>query len=320
MLKIKGEVKPNSFTQNKLLWLEENEYFSETTKQVYLDFIILYAHPVEVFKGKDLTRFTSSEITELFQNLPKIKERNASTLWSAVNSYLAWGSKRGLCPQGNPCDGLEFLDIVKVNKDAIKSTYIKLDWFWNKIKEFNTIYGVDYKNLIIPVLYRYGIISKLIRFVKWCDIDEKDMCISVWNEKRDEIVNILPIDNDFLTFCEKLYKDSEINIENYDMYHNNNYIISKKSKGKTVNEIVNKNTIYTRYNYIFSAVSDNRFNINNLLNSRKYDMLFNILESKGKVTKKDVTDVYNTFVGKESHTGEFNLRKDFEIIADIKIE
>ena len=40
MLKIKGEVKPNSFTQNKLLWLEENEYFSETTKQVYLDLIV----------------------------------------------------------------------------------------------------------------------------------------------------------------------------------------------------------------------------------------------------------------------------------------
>ena len=54
MLKLKN-VKNNSFTHNKILWLEENESYSDATKQVYLDFIILYAHPLEIFKNKDLT-------------------------------------------------------------------------------------------------------------------------------------------------------------------------------------------------------------------------------------------------------------------------
>ena len=327
MLKLKN-VKNNSFTHNKILWLEENESYSDATKQVYLDFIILYAHPLEIFKNKDLCNFTPSEIIDLFKNLPKIKERNSSMLWSAINSYLSWSASRGLCPQGNPCDGLSFNDIMKdnINVEAIKETYIKLDWFWNKIKEYNINFKISYQSLIILILYRYGVSSKYLRYLKWKDIDKEDMCISVWNETREDIVCILPIDDRFLEALDEL--DKEVNnkyLNNYEdeLFNRDNYLVSKIQKKDTeiiTNEPINQSSMYTRYNMIFKTTQEIRMNINNLLNSRKYDILFEMLKEKGELTNNDVSDVYKMFLGKNSYTGSINLKSDFEIIADIKIK
>lgn len=327
MLKIKN-VKNNSFTHNKILWLEENESYSDATKQVYLDFIILYAHPLEIFKNKDLCNFTPSEIIDLFKNLPKIKERNSSMLWSAINSYLSWSASRGLCPQGNPCDGLSFNDIMKdsINVEAIKETYIKLDCFWNKIKEYNIDFKISYQSLIILILYRYGVSSKYLRYLKWKDIDKEDMCISVWDETRKDIVCILPIDDRFLEALDQL--DKEVNnkyLNNYEdeLFNRDNYLVSKIQKKDTeiiTNEPINQSSMYTRYNMIFKTTQEIRMNINNLVNSRKYDILFEMLKEKGELTNNDVSDVYKMFLGKNSYTGVINLRSDFEIIADIKIK
>ena len=71
---------------------------------------------------------------------------------------------------------------------------------------------------------------------------------------------------------------------------------------------------------IFKTTQEIRMNINNLVNSRKYDILFEMLKEKGELTNNDVSDVYKMFLGKNSYTGSINLKSDFEIIADIKIK
>lgn len=324
-LKVKGNVTIDFYIKNKLLWLKESEIYSDRSKQTYLDFIILYSHPIEVFKNKDLCKFTSSEIIELFQNLPKIKERNASTLWSAINGYLTWGAGRGLCPQGNPCDGLKFTEVFNVNKEAIKSTYIKLDEFWNKINRYHTEFKLDYEKLIIPVLYRYGVDNKYLPYLEWTDIDVKDKILSIWNENRKDVIMLLPIDDNFIQFMYNVYKNSD-NIC-FDDYNNINFnsenIMTVKEENKKADDsfglVISQSTIYSRYNQIFKITKDMRMSIKDLLNSRKYDILFELLKEKGQLDINDITDVYRQFTGRKSTTGTLNLRNDFEIISDTHI-
>ena len=317
-MKVKNELKDNVYVQNKMLWLEENYSLQYSTKQVYLDFIVLYALPVEEFKEKDLFLFTSSEIVELFNNLPKIKERNASTLWSAINNYLSWASQRGLCPQGNPCDGLNFRGLIPVNIDAIKNTYISLQDFWYKVETYHRKYDVSYKFLATAVLYRYGIPNKLMPNLKWKDINSIDMSLCVYTKDRDEILLMLPIDEDFVDFMKKLCNEEEKhymdNSNNNTLFIDDSYVVSSRS-----GNCISASSVNTRYNIIFERVEDVRLRINDLLNSRKYDILYSIYKEKGEVTLYDIRDVDTQFVGKTSYSGEFNLKKDFEVISGVHI-
>lgn len=313
-MRIKGNVEIDKFVKNKLLWLENNNIHSDSTKQAYLDFIVLYAHPVEVFKDKDLYRFTPSDIKEMFKNLPKLKERNASTLWSAVNNYLSWASQRGLCPQGNPCDGINFADVVDVNVEAMKNSYVKLNYFWDKIRQYEYKDKIKYKYLIIAVLYRYGIPNKYIPYIKYSDIDTENKTISVYNKNRENIVMLLPIDDDFINFCEKVCDETgEVFILENNL-KNSSYIVAGLN-----NKTISTNTTYSRYGLIFTLSKDNRMVINNLLNSRKYDMLYDIYNKKGMLTTEDINDIYVRFEGKSPTSGGFYLKDDFQIISGIHV-
>ena len=333
MFKVRDEVIKDSYIQNKLLWINEvKDLYSESTKQVYFDYLNLYTIPTERAMGKDLYNFTRNDIVELMKNSPKLKRRNVSTLWCAVNGYMKWANTRGLCPLGNPCDSLDMNDFIDVNVDAVKDTYIKLDEFWEKINRYEKEFEISSQNLIILVLYRYGIMTKNIKEVKYEDVDRENHILNVYNQDRTKLLYVLPIDDNFIKWVDKANDDIgfdyridkrklDITVE----YNDTGYILKTTSKfanGKITRDnddsdkCISNATLYNRYNSIFETSKDLRMKMRDLNNSRKYDILYDIYDTKGELSVNDLETVNKMFTGK---TATQSLKEDFQIISGIHI-
>lgn len=333
MLRIKTDTPKNIFVENKILFVEEQKNISDITKQIYFDLLISHVIPYEIAKDKDLCNFTSEEIREIIRNMPILKERNSRTLFSAINKYEMWATSRGLCPLGNPCDSIDISNLVSIDKETKESIYIKLDDFWETINRYHKEFNIGYQNLIIPIMYRYGVQSNWINYIKFEDINYKDKLLTIYKDsRREEVLTMLPIDDKFIESIEKSKNDGGIEYTlkgNFNIkkeYINNGYVVMTTNKvsdgmviSKSENTIVPTSSIYTRYNKIFKTTKDVRYRIKDLNSSRKFDMLLNIYNKNKEVTMYDIEYIFKMYFGKESVIGNLNLKNDFEDSTNIKV-
>lgn len=333
MLRIKPSIPINFYSKNKILFIEEQNGIKDITKQIYFDMLINYVLPYEMNKEKDLCEFTSEEIRDIIRNLPVLKERNIRTLFSAIKKYESWATSRGLCPLGNPCESIDVRELMNLDKETKEEIYIKLDNFWKTIDKYNKEFDIGYQNLIIPIMYRYGVQSNWINYIKFEDIDYKDKLLTIYEDnRREKVLTVLPIDDRFIESVNKAKNDEGIEYEFKEnavmskTYVNHGYIIMSTTKSinnnvisESENIIVPTSSIYTRYNKIFKTTKDVRYRIRDLNGSRKFDILLSIYNKNKEVTMYDIEDIFKMYSGKESTMGVLNLKNDFEASTDIKV-
>ncbi|OSA95710.1 UNVERIFIED_ORG: hypothetical protein B2H93_04630 [Clostridium botulinum] len=277
----------SEYQKNKATWLENKKY-SKSTKLTYWTLINKNIYPTEVKKNKDLRDFTDEEIQEVLNNSKSNNMKTITSLRSVIHSYIKeYDKDRVYC-------GIS----VKADID-----YQSLDEFYNMIDNLKCS-DVD-KMLLI--LARYGVSNKDISNIKWNDVDKYNMVIKFGKLN-------LPIDNKFLYYLDMAYN---CNLYDYKTstieYIDYGYII--KVSNKSDKKQLNNNTISTRIHTTYKNSGIKRVSITNLNAYRQFDLLFDILKVKGKITYGDVRNILNIFYEKHSLNKEQYLKEKFTVLS-----
>lgn len=332
--------KLNEYQMNKRNWLIESHYTAERTNITYwralednrINFL-------EKTKGKDLYDFDTTEIIEAINYAPTIKINTKIILKTVMGKYNQWAIDRGYNTTGiNPCDSISNKDL-KLNMTAFEMSYVDLDYFYDVLK---VVQASDVDKMIL-VMARYGIKTKDMAYIKWEDVDRENKTVSLFYGYDKPL--IYPVDDRFIECMDKA-KDEEgykregksietigksgkikykrIEKEVSTQYEDYGYIlkVTEKSKGEA---IVKENTIRNRV-YEMSKVKtiDNkdikRPNVRDYNISRRYDLLFDILDMNGKVTTDDIRKVLGVFEEKVTDNKITHLRVNFELISGTEVE
>ena len=332
--------KLNEYQMNKRNWLVESHYPAERTNITYwralednrINFL-------EKAKGKDLYDFSTLEIVEAINYAPTIKMSSKLVLKTVMTKYNQWALDRGHNPTGiNPCDGIDNKDL-KVNMTAFEMSYVDLDYFYDVLK---VVQASDVDKMIL-VMARYGIKTKDMAYIRWEDVDRENKTVSLFYGYNKPL--ILPVDDRFIEWVDKA-KDEEgykregksievtgktvkvkykrIQKEVSTEYEDYGYIlkVTEKAKGEA---IVKENTIRNRV-YEMSKVKTiddkhmKRPNVRDYNISRRYDLLFDILDMNGKVTTNDIRKVIGVFEESVTSNKMSHLKVNFELISGQEVE
>lgn len=278
----------NEYQKNKATWLE-NEKYSKSTKITYWILISKNICPIEIKTNKDLCDFTDKEIQEVLNSSESNSVKTITSLKSVIYNYI------------------KFYDTTRVFDEVSVTTnieYQSLDEFYKMIDNFKCS-DVD---KILLVLARYGVSGKYISSIKWNDIDKDKLIVKIGN------IN-LPIDNKFLYYLDRAY-----NCNSYDYktstieYTDYGYII--KASQKSNEKKLNNNTISTRIHATYKNNDIKRVSITNLNVYRQFDLLFDILKTKGRITYEDIRTVLNILCEKHSVAKEQYLKERFITLSE----
>jgi hypothetical protein len=115
----------DKFQKFKADWLEDNNGYTNNTKQTYWGLINTKVHGYEVNKGKDLFDFDKQEIIKLVKYTPAKKPSTKTQLYSAIVKYMEWACGKGYNYVGNPCDTIDTKEMFTANelhtKNVIKN-------------------------------------------------------------------------------------------------------------------------------------------------------------------------------------------------------
>ena len=332
--------KLNEYQMNKRNWLVESHYTAERTNITYwgalednrINFL-------EKAKGKDLYDFSTPEIIETINYAPTIKMSSKLVLKTVITKYNQWALDRGYNPTGiNPCDGINNKDL-KVNMTAFEMSYIDLDHFYDTLK---VVQASDVDKMIL-VMARYGIKTKDMAYIRWEDVDREGKMVIL--SYKYKIPLFLPIDDRFIECVDKAkdeegykregkvaetmnsktkkikYKKIEKRVSTE--YEDYGYIlkVSERAKGEG---IVKENTIRNRV-YEMSKIKtiDNkdfkRPNVRDYNISRRYDLLFDILDMNGRITTNDLRTVLDIFEDDITSNKVNQLKTNFELISNVEV-
>ncbi|WP_252241575.1 hypothetical protein [Clostridium sp. ZBS18] len=278
----------NKYQKNKATWLE-NEKYSKSTKLTYWILMNKNICPIEVQKSKDLRDFTDEEIQEVLNGSKSNNIKTITSLKSIIHSYIKGNDKNRTC-----CDITATTNVE----------YQSLNEFYNMIDNLKCS---DVDKMLL-VLARYGVSNIDVSNIQWNDVDKYNMVIKFGKLN-------LPIDNKFLYYLDRAY-----NCNSYDYktstieYIDYGYII--KVSNKSDKKQLNNNTISTRIHTTYKNNGIKRVSITNLNVYRQFDLLFDILKVKGKITYEDVRNVLSIFYEKHSLNKEQYLKERFTVLNE----
>ncbi|MFR2889108.1 MAG: hypothetical protein ACLTDM_13045 [Clostridium butyricum] len=295
----------------KLEWLTSEKFYTDSTKRTYWIMLEKNIHYLEIDMGKDLSSFSKSEILDAIKVSPTPKPSSKLTLYTTIAMYFSWAIERGIVTTGNPCDSIFMNEIINMTSSITKSTYMDLSEFYNFA---NGLKCSDIDRMVL-VLLRYGVKIDKIGEVKEVDIDSNSMVLNV----QTDIANLkLPIDSMFLDFAKKAKLCSSYDYERFSLeYIDNGYIIKPSSRADS--ETMSVNTIYNKLNSISKLSDIPRIRVADFGKARKYDLLFEVYETNGKVTMQDIEKVLLTIDGISTKQRVQGLKLNFEAISDIKV-
>lgn len=314
--------KLDEFQKFKANWLEEADYYADSTKINYWRMINGKVHKTEIIKGKDLFDFDKQEIIELVKYLPTKSITTKQQLYTAILKYMEWACEKGYNYVGNPCDTIVPTELFTINEMAFKEQYIEKDDFINFIYDLNCS-DVDRAML---TLLRYGVKIDDVGKVKWDDISDDGKFLRIHHEDRDLE---LPIDGIFMMMMDKaknchyreLYKKKTTMKEETKVkivsYRNSPYIVKPL---ETVEwDHMDGSTAYNRIGVISKSNKIQRISVPDLNVSRKYDLLFDIVERKNHITKRDIQHVISVFEEVTSNKA-VRLKNNFELLSGYPVE
>lgn len=314
--------KLNEFQKFKANWLEEADYYADSTKINYWRLLNGKVNKIEVIKGKDLFDFDKQEIIELVKYLPTKSITTKQQLYTAILKYMEWACEKGYNYVGNPCDTIVPTELFTINEMAFKEQYIEISDF------INFIYDLDCSDVdrAMLTLLRYGVDIDDVGKVKWDDISADGKFLKVKHEDKDLE---LPIDGIFMMMMDKaknchyrdLYKkkanmkeDTEVKIVSY---RNSEYIVKPL---ETVEwDYMDGRTVYNRIQRISASNKIQRISVPDLNSSRRYDLLFDIVDRKNHITKNDIKHVISIF-DEVTESKAVRLKKNFELLSGYPVE
>lgn len=312
------------YLQNKENFLKESDY-GEATKELYLKLFNTFVEKLEESKEKDLYNFTKKEIEDTVKYATTKSERTKRTLYSAINSYIEWAIERGFNTTGNPCSSIIINNILNLNKKAIVKGYYKLEDIYEILDKYKD--DINYNEGIVMLLARYGLEIKRMSYLKFEDVDRENKLLTIYTSvKRDKILTYLPIDDELIDYIDKTDKETIVTTKKRAFeYINTGYILkvmaidSDYTETDYIDVMLEKTSIYTRYNKIFAKTGIKRISITDLVRSRKLDILFDIYDNNGAITYDNVREVNKLITGSDSLTSVNNLKKDFELLSGVEV-
>lgn len=312
----------NEFQKFKANWLEEANYYSHSSKVNYWRLINGKVNKTEIIKGKDLFDFDKQEIIQLVKYLPTKSITTKQQLYTAIVKYMEWACEKGYNYVGNPCDTIVATELFTINEMVFKEQYIEISDF------INFIYDLECSDVdrAMLTLLRYGVKIEEVGKVKWDDISADGKFLRIQRDERDLE---LPIDGIFMMMMDKaknchyrdLYKkkstmkeDTKVKIVSY---RNSEYIVKPLENVEW--DYMDGTTIYNRISVISKANKIQRISVPDLNSSRRYDLLFDIVERKNHITKRDVQHVLSIF-GEVTDNKAVRLKNNFELLSGYPVE
>ena len=258
----------DEFTMNKLAFL--NDVYQKSTQVAYFIYYKNFFHDEEVLKHKDLMYFTTQEIQELLMSLITVKSASKGSFMSFVNAYLNYCVERGYISINN-ASAINTKEIKKLNSKVVNMELINLKDFYKLVDE---VYAKqNYNRIILPILFaRYGILGeecKDIMKLSFENVDKNNKLVKIIKNNREIL---LPIDNDFINWIDKLC-DHDIGV------------ILRNNRGLPIES---KHTIYNMVYRFFQSLDKKRISLKELRENRKLDLLGDILSNQGYITMKDI--------------------------------
>lgn len=287
----------DEFTMNKLAFLND-VYSNSNTQLAYFIYYRNFFHDEEVLKNKDLMYFTTQEIKELLMSLITVKSASKGSFMSFVNSYLNYCIERGYININN-ASAINTEEIKKLNSKVVNMELINLNNFYKLVEE---VYAKqNYNRIILPILFaRYGILGeecKDIMKLSFENVDKNNKLVKIIKNNREIL---LPIDNDFINWIDKLCDhDTGVILRN-----NRNEVITSR------------HTIYNMFYRFFSVLERPRISAKVLRENRKLDLLGEI-RAEREVTIKDIEMVESLISydnDNNSRTGILKLRDLYEVV------
>lgn len=287
----------DEFTMNKLAFLNDT-YVNSNTQLAYMIYYRNFFHDEEVLKGKDLMYFTTQEIKELMMSLITVKSASKGSFMSFANAYLNYCVERGYININN-ASAINTKEIKKLNSKVVNMELINLNNFYKLVEE---VYAKqNYNRIILPILFaRYGILGeecKDIMKLSFENVDKNNKLVKIIKNNREIL---LPIDNDFINWIDKLCDhDTGVILRN-----NRNEVITSR------------HTIYNMFYRFFSVLERPRISAKVLRENRKLDLLGEI-RAEREVTIKDIEMVESLISydnDNNSRTGILKLRDLYEVV------
>lgn len=306
----------DKFQRIKADWLEEKKDYSDNTKITYWKLIEGKIHRFEKEIGKDLYDFSKEEIIQLFKKNHRETQGIQQSLNAIVKKYIDWTYKTGIKTGRNPLDDITTKELFEVDELSFKEKYNKLEDFYTFISDLNCS-DVDRAML---TLLRYGVNVEDVGKVKWDNVDTINKTLKVIQEDKKNTYQLeLPIDDKFIEIINKA-KLCEYRVHRTTVKKEPR-MISYIDKGYIVKapEIVewsymDNETVRNRIGVISQGNNIERIKVSDLIASRKYDLLFNILE-KHEIGMNHVQSVLEIFDKKATYNKAILLRNDFELIC-----
>ncbi|AQS04003.1 hypothetical protein [Clostridium beijerinckii] len=302
----------NDFQKHKADWIEKMDRYALNTKKVYWSVLNLYVNFVELHKNKDLYEWDKEEIIQIIKNIPSKAPATQRTLYSVVVRYIEWAYKEGIKTGENPCDTINTSELFTIDELILQNSYKALQEFYEFILELNCS-DVDRAML---TLLRYGVKIDDVGTVRWEDVDRESKVIKVF---RGDIELKLPIDNLFIMIinqakaCDR-YAPGQKMVE----YVDYGYII--KATPTVSWKSIDKLSVYNKVGVISRNNKIQRISVPELNMNRRYDLLFNILNNYGKVTKLDIERVIEVLGDELTVMKAMSLRQNFELISGTVVE
>lgn len=286
----------DEFTMNKLAFL--NDVYQKSTQVAYFIYYKNFFNSEEKLRGKDLMYFTTQEIKELMMSLITVKSASKGSFMSFVNAYLNYCVERGYINVNN-ASGINMKDIKKLNSKVVNMELINLNKFYNLVEEVYT--KKSYNRIVLPVLFaRYGILGEGcedIMKLSFENVDKNNKLVKIIKNNREIL---LPIDNDFINWVDKLC-DHDIGV------------ILRNNRGEIIES---RHTIYNMFYRFFSVLERPRISAKILRENRKLDLLGDIRKERD-VTMKDIEMVESLISydnDNNSRTGILKLRNLYEVV------
>ena len=310
---IKKNNKLNVYQNNKLLFLEDNN-FSENTNSQYFNILAggTIINTLELSKEKDLYDFNLEELTDLISSYPTTNRNTKRFIKYVIGRYLDYAIERGLITTGINLTTLISDECFNVSDNILKNKYIELSDFYD---ELSTYKESTYVDLMILVLLRYGLTVNEISNLKIKDVDINNKQVLICDEYNN-VIKRLPIDEMFLKYYNLCIDCDEFNGKSY---QDNGYLIKPLEVPSRKATKMNDTSIRSRLQMISDYNNVPRPSISILNMSRKYDILIDIYNQNGKLTIFDIQKVIELFEIKCTNSKLYSLKTKFEEMFGIKV-
>ncbi|MGL4573098.1 MAG: hypothetical protein ACRCVJ_18810 [Clostridium sp.] len=264
------------------------EYLDETTKsenskRTYEYDYKSYVEPYQNAHRKNIVDFNEDDVIEIINSVVSASRSTKYKIFMMIKGFEQWAIERGFNHSYNPCDNIDFDEVVNINKSMLISKYMTRGMFKNIIMK---AIGLNIEpQLIIPMfLSRLGLKGREfmeIRALKWCDIDFEKRVINVTDrsfdtDDKENIIKIIGLDEWQVEFLKKAKSDMDESIKNG--YVNYGYIIMGTKKSDA--GIQGKGYIRNKLDIFYREVDENYVTYKDLVKSAKFDALFDVLNYK----------------------------------------